>query len=65
MQKKVARKAEPAYWCTCATDPTKCIGCAIERLVHQVMGNIGTRHLENRIFKSRQPGEDRGKDRNK
>jgi hypothetical protein len=44
-----------AYWCTCADDPTTCLGCGIERLVLQVMGNIGHMHLKNRIMPLAKP----------
>lgn len=64
MPKKPTNKVNTAYWCTCATDPTLCLGCAIERLVQQVIGDIGTRHLNNRIYKFKQPEQENGK-RNK
>jgi hypothetical protein len=43
------------YWCTCATDPTKCLGCAVDKLVAQVLGPVGTAFLEHRTYKIIQP----------
>jgi hypothetical protein len=39
-----------AYWCTCSDDPMTCLGCGIERLTLQVMGETGLRYLKNRIM---------------
>jgi hypothetical protein len=49
------KKDLTAYWCTCATDPTKCLGCAVDKLVAQVLGPVGTAFLEHRTYKIIQP----------
>jgi hypothetical protein len=49
------------YWCTCSDDPTTCLGCGIERLTLQVMGETGLRHLKNRIMPLVKPATTEGK----
>jgi hypothetical protein len=58
------KKDNTAYWCTCATDPNKCTGCAIERLVEQVLGVNGHKYLINRVHRIPQPHESRKVKRN-
>lgn len=41
------------YWCTCADDPKTCLGCGIDKLVFQVLGELGKKFLENRTYKLR------------
>jgi hypothetical protein len=40
------------YWCTCVDDPALCLGCAVERLVKQVLGDQGSRFLDARVYKT-------------
>lgn len=58
-KKKEKLKAEPAYWCTCSDNPDICLGCAIDKLVNKVMGDIGTTFLKNRTYNIRKQSDKR------
>lgn len=49
-QKKVQVQVQPAYWCTCVDNPETCMGCAIDRLVLKVLGDIGLSWLKARTY---------------
>lgn len=52
---KTPRKADAAYWCTCSDDPKLCLGCGIERLTFQVLGQTGLTFLQNRTMRLVKP----------
>ena len=48
------------YWCTCVDNPATCLGCAVDKLVFKVMGDVGLNFLKNRTYNIRKQNNKRG-----